>query len=170
MKPPIFNKLDGGKIEPSVSVILRLFQFRQNTPCKKEAGGVLIGRYIQNSFNIVIDDITVPMRGDCRKRYSFFRAQRRHQQAIDQVWRNSAGTSHYLGEWHTHPEPIPEPSDIDLKNWQRHLQQDVFNGDTLYFVIVGTKRLRVWEGNRLSLNFEWIGEADFTGVNIKRHW
>jgi integrative and conjugative element protein (TIGR02256 family) len=160
MRIPIFLKSDGGKLEIGMLAISRILKFRQDGCWKREAGGVLVGRYIRDCLDVVIDDVTIPMRGDRRGRCSFFRARDRHQQAIDQAWQESEGTIHYLGEWHTHPEKTPTPSPTDQADWNQHLQRDRFSGDTLFFIIVGTEFIRVWEGHRQSLDYALIGELN----------
>lgn len=160
MKSPIFTKSDGGKLEISSHALSCMLAFVQDTRRKPEAGGVLIGRYIRDSREIVIDEVTVPMAGDCRRRFSFWRSRQPHQQALDQSWLESGGTSTYLGEWHTHPENIPIPSDTDIKNWQDRLKKDIFSGDILFFIIVGIKILRVWEGNKRTLVFQLLSELN----------
>lgn len=158
MKSFITTKLDGGKLEISVPALTQMLTFIQNTSRKKEAGGVLLGRYILENSDIVIDDITVPMRGDRRGRFDFFRHFFRHQEVIDQTWLSTKGTTTYLGEWHTHPESIPTPSNTDLKNWKRQLQENILSGDELYFIILGIDALRIWEFSQRSLSHELIGE------------
>jgi integrative and conjugative element protein (TIGR02256 family) len=155
---PLLNKPDGGKLEISLCALSCMLAFTQNAFYKREAGGVLRGRYIYESFDIVIDKVTVPMLGDRRRRNSFHRARLLHQNAIDQAWQDSGGTCTYLGEWHTHPERNPVPSDIDLTNWGSRLRDDIFSGEMLYFIIVGTKHLRVWEGSKGTLTYRLIGE------------
>lgn len=168
MKSPIFIKSDGGKLEISSHALSRMLAYVQDTRRKPEAGGVLIGRYIRDSPDIVIDEATVPSSGDRSLRFSFWRTRRPHQQALDQAWLLSGGTSTYLGEWHTHPEDIPVPSDTDIKNWQRHLKQDIFSASTLFFIIIGTTNLRIWSGCRFNLSFQLIGEFQHLGEqNIK---
>src|SRR5215510_5960297 len=82
-----------------------------------------------------------------RARTRFHRAQRRHQAAIDAAWATSEGTCTYLGEWHTHPEPIPTPSPVDWADWRRRLLHDHYT-EPLFFIIVGTTATRAWEGRR----------------------
>jgi integrative and conjugative element protein (TIGR02256 family) len=120
--------------------------YLQNSPRKAEAGGVLLGRHIAGSLDIVVDDATVPMRGDRRERFLFLRAQKPHQRVIDRAWHDSGGTCVYLGEWHTHPEPVPTPSTVDRNNWKRKLKQDRFDS-FVFFVILGSRDIRVWEGH-----------------------
>lgn len=158
MKSLIFRKSDESKLEISSHALLRMLAFVQDDRHKPEAGGILIGRYICNSQDIVIDEITVPMVGDRWQRFYFWRSRQSHQQVLDQSWLESGGTSTYIGEWHTHPENIPIPSDTDIKNWQARLKKDIFSGDTLFFIIIGIKILRVWEGNKKTFMFELLNE------------
>jgi integrative and conjugative element protein (TIGR02256 family) len=141
-----FARPDGGRFQIGPTPLRTMRGYLQNSPRKTEAGGVLLGRHIADSLDIVVDDVTVPMRGDRRKRFLFLRAQASHQRVIDRVWRESGGTSAYLGEWHTHPEPVPTPSTVDRNNWRRKLKQDRFDG-FVFFVILGTREVRVWEGH-----------------------
>jgi integrative and conjugative element protein (TIGR02256 family) len=110
-----------------------------------EAGGVLLGRHIVDSDDIVIDKVTTPQPGDRSSRFRFIRARRRHQKLIDAAWCESNGTVTYLGEWHTHPERVPHPSLVDRVGWVKKLLFDDF-ADALFFVIVGTEGVGVWEG------------------------
>jgi integrative and conjugative element protein (TIGR02256 family) len=87
------------------------------------------------------------MDGDQRARTRFHRAKRRHQAAIDAAWAASEGTCTYLGEWHTHPEPIPTPSAVDWTDWRRRLLRDRYT-EPLFFIIIGTIAIRAWEGHR----------------------
>lgn len=165
MKPSIFGKPDGGKLELGAHALGRMLAFVQDTSRKKEAGGVLLGRQILESADVVVDEVTMPMQGDRRYRARFYRDRRRHQEVIDRAWRESSGTCTYLGEWHTHPEPRPTSSAYDLREWQRKLREDTFAGDTLHFAIVGTRTLRVWVGDQRTLDCTPIGEFDYQGVD-----
>ncbi|MGG6268512.1 Mov34/MPN/PAD-1 family protein [Leptolyngbya sp. AN03gr2] len=150
MEPLIFQKTDGGKLEIGLKALTKMLRYRQKSESRKEAGGVLMGRYIRDCLDVVIDDVTTPMSKDRRTRFSFFRNQEQHQQILDNVWQASLGTTHYLGEWHTHPEAVPTPSPADLADWQKHLCSDIFSGSTLFFIIVGIESLQTWECHRQS--------------------
>ncbi len=164
MSSIVFTKIDGGKIKISKKALTSMKKFIQDNDCKKEAGGVLLGRYILNSLDIIIDEITIPMWGDRRKWFGFFRSRRPHQKVIDRLWKESEGTINYLGEWHTHPENTPIPSDIDIRSWKHKLNHDVFDGDSLWFVIIGIKSLRIWELSRNNLSYQLIGESYYSEV------
>ena len=146
-EPLVFCQPDGRRIKLTASVVAQLLRYAQHQLTDKEAGGVLIGRYLCDSDDIVVDQVTEPMPGDKRGRYFFHRAQKAHQHAIEQAWQASQGTRTYLGEWHTHPEAHPTPSGVDTGDWRRKLQQDQYF-ERLFFVIVGTQEVRVWCGSR----------------------
>ncbi|WP_437604308.1 Mov34/MPN/PAD-1 family protein [Sorangium sp. So ce590] len=132
-------------------MVERLASYQQLRAKDLEAGGVLLGRHLRESPHKVVDEVTEPMQGDRRSRYHFTRGKVNHQRRIDEAWESSRGTCVYLGEWHTHPEPVPNPSPVDLNDWHRRLRTDQFDSDTLYFIIVGTSAIRAWEGHRESL-------------------
>ena len=53
-----------------------------------------------------------------RQRFRFFRSASGHQLHMDQLWKESGYRKMYLGEWHTHSEPIPSPSKVDIGGWK----------------------------------------------------
>jgi integrative and conjugative element protein (TIGR02256 family) len=128
----------------ALDTIRRHLQLRRDAP---EAGGVLLGRYIAGTADVVVDAVTEPMAGDRRSRARFFRHRRGHQLAMDAAWSESGRTCAWLGEWHTHPEPDPSPSFVDRIDWRRKLTVDRYE-EALFFLVAGTDRLRVWEGAR----------------------
>ena len=145
----LFKRPNGGRLKIAYQALQQMLAFRQLNPKDCEAGGVLLGRLLLDSHDIVVDEITVPMPGDKRSRFAFYRHKRGHQAIINRRWHESGGTCIYLGEWHTHPEPKPTPSGIDLADWQRKLKTDTFE-KSLHFLIIGTKEARMWVGFKLS--------------------
>lgn len=141
-----FFRRHGARLKIDARALKIMKRYVQDQHEKPEAGGVLLGRYILDSADIVIDYATEPMKGDRRSRCRFFRAQRPHQSLIDRAWQDSGGTCAYLGEWHTHPEAVPIPSSLDKSDWRRKILTDQFSGSIL-FLIVGIKKIRVWEGH-----------------------
>ena len=125
--------------------VLKVFEmYVQNEPSKPEAGGVLIGKIISKSNDILVDAVTVPYNDDIRKRFSFFRKKKKAQKVINKYWRKSSGTQIYLGEWHTHPEDIPQPSNHDYKNWKGIFLNATYEQDFLVFVVVGIEEIGCW--------------------------
>lgn len=112
-----------------------------------EAGGVLLGRHLLDSHDVVVDEVSTPQSSDRRSRFSFFRSFK-HEQVAHLRWIAEQQTSAYLGLWHTHPEADPTPSSVDMNDWQQAVAGDTFEGDRLFFPIVGTQCVRVWTLSR----------------------
>jgi integrative and conjugative element protein (TIGR02256 family) len=138
----------GGRVYLSKNALANLSSYRQISSSAPEAGGVVLGRLILNSTDIVIDEITVPTAQDKVSRYSFFRSRKRTQKRIDDAWHDSLGTLIYLGEWHTHPEDEPHPSFRDRRDWKRLSHSCTYEQESLLFIIVGRKAIRIWELER----------------------
>lgn len=61
------------KIKISKSVLEQIYQYRQTGSLSSESGGVLIGRQIISTGNLIIDLCTVPMPLDVCKRTRYLR-------------------------------------------------------------------------------------------------
>ncbi|MDN2713684.1 Mov34/MPN/PAD-1 family protein [Janthinobacterium sp. SUN120] len=123
--------------------IEQMLAFRQRSWWQSEAGGVLLGRHLLDTDDVVVDEVTTPQKSDRRSRFGFFRSKK-HSTIAQGRWSEEASTVAYLGLWHTHPEPDPTPSGIDRQDWKQALSKDTFHGDMLFFPIVGIERIRVW--------------------------
>lgn len=119
----------------------------QRAENQSEAGGALLGRHLLESSDLVVDEITVPQDKDKRRRFSFFRSKS-HNDLANQRWHETNGKMAYLGLWHTHPEAIPTPSQTDLNDWENASNQDAYEGDRLFFAIVGIEEIKVWSKTR----------------------
>lgn len=118
---------------------IRLIQdYRQLNSRDDEAGGVLIGSQRGSHFEVTV--ATPPQPGDKRSRYSFKRNPDGHQQIITQRWSSSGKVESYLGEWHTHPEPHPTPSGIDLREWRK---LSAAHADPLLVIIGGQSTIYI---------------------------
>lgn len=153
----IFRALDGQRVKLSAEAN-QIFEAHIQRGTRREAGGVLLGRWLRGSGDVVVDLATSPMSGDRRGRFSFYRDDRAHQRLIDDAHHQTKGTCGYLGEWHTHPEPDPVPSSVDRRDWSRRLERDVVDVSALFFLIVGTERFRVWRGVRRTGLIESIAQ------------
>lgn len=121
--------------------------FAQHRSDDREAGGVLLGRHLLDSRDVVIDEVSTPQSSDRRSRYGFFRSST-HQALARQRWLEENRTTAYLGLWHTHPERDPTPSGVDQRDWQQAVAGDTYEGDRLFFPIVGTHCIRIWTLSR----------------------
>ena len=123
--------------------IEQMLAFRQRAWWQSEAGGVLLGRHLLDTDDVVVDEVTTPQKSDRRSRFGFFRSEK-HSTIARSRWSEEASTLAYLGLWHTHPELDPTPSGVDRQDWKQALSKDTFQGDVLFFPIVGIERIRVW--------------------------
>ena len=127
--------------------IKQMQAFAQHRWWDREAGGVLMGRHLLDSHDVVVDEVSTPQDTDRRDRCNFFRS-RKHEQVSRQRWLQEHNTSAYLGLWHTHPERDPSPSGVDRNDWQQAVTSDTYEGDRLFFPIIGTHCIRVWTISR----------------------
>lgn len=121
----------------------------------REAGGLILGFIDIETSGLLAESITTPGRGDKRSRYSFYRGNSHQDKAT--LWhRNTKGHGAILGLWHSHPEPMPNPSDTDWSDLAKMLRQGTYSGTGLFYLIVGTKYIGCWFGQR-------GGEINFIG-------
>jgi integrative and conjugative element protein (TIGR02256 family) len=138
----------GGCLEFGPDAWACLVSFVQQNLVAKEAGGVLLGRMVEGTDDILIDEVTKPGVHDSRSRFHFVRSRKTAQGLVDRAWQESARSRIYLGEWHTHPEDDPRPSNVDMRNQQNVLRSATYEQGFLFFVIAGRLRVRVWEGSK----------------------
>jgi integrative and conjugative element protein (TIGR02256 family) len=155
-----FRRPNGGLLVLAESVLVTIVRHRQIDHDSKEAGGMLLGRLITGSEDIIIDRVTEPNAEDVRGRFKFIRSRGLAQKIVDQAWNESQNTTHYLGEWHTHPEDDPAPSGQDLINWNDISKKSEHEFDSLFFVISGRMKLRAWEISRADSHILELTEID----------
>jgi len=105
---------------------------RQRRCLSSEAGGQLFARFIAGA--IVVEVATGPYREDKRSRFLFTPDRCREQRDIDNYYTQRL---HFLGNWHTHPQKIPFPSGIDLKNTRKRFIESDHMLESFLMVIVG---------------------------------
>ena len=118
------------------AVVRHLERYRQLDSKRREAGGQLFARF--NNYETEIVKLTGPHRFDRRSRFSFTPDRPAEQTEIDRMFKRGL---HYIGDWHTHAEPIPNPSGTDTRSIQATFQNS--RHELLHFVmvIVGTAAL-----------------------------
>tara|TARA_R110002153_G_scaffold81146_1_gene205856 strand:+ start:293 stop:784 length:492 start_codon:yes stop_codon:yes gene_type:complete len=131
----------------------KMQDYIQDNDTKKEAGGILLG-YCLDENNFIIIEVTIPNKEDKRSRYSFLRANVLHQRFLNRLFKKSNGKSIYLGEWHTHPEDFPTPSELDRKSIVDQIRKSKLNSDKIFALIMGRKGLHLILVNKDGLVFE----------------
>jgi integrative and conjugative element protein (TIGR02256 family) len=94
------------------NVIDDLKTYRQFEGKDVEACGVLLGYVYEKAIEIVT--YTAPQPSDARTRSGYVRGLSGHVEEATTAWEKSNGLIGYLGEWHTHPELRPFPSNRDI--------------------------------------------------------
>lgn len=151
--PLQYKRESGGILQINPGVVTRIIIHKQISIHSTEAGGVLLGRYIKNTEDVVIDLITEPSNDEHRTRLAYFRTSPHHQALLDDSWTQTAGELTYLGDWHTHPQCKPVPSLVDKENWHDRLEKDIFT-ESLFFLILGSQEIRIWEGKNNSIRLD----------------
>lgn len=80
----------------------------------RETGGTLIGHYSEDYRMALMTHALEAKTGARKERSRFYRPPDDVDSQLAQAYERSGGLTHYLGEWHTHPEAVPIPSSTDL--------------------------------------------------------
>jgi len=98
----------------------------------RETGGVLLG-WIENK-NIIVAKATDAGPNAIHEKI-FFRADANYiDMIIDIEHANSNGKISYIGEWHTHPQMNPQPSQVDLNSLDEIVES---SGEPNLLLIIG---------------------------------
>ncbi|WP_074669435.1 Mov34/MPN/PAD-1 family protein [Geoalkalibacter ferrihydriticus] len=115
-------------------VVASLVRHRQLSAKDKEAGGQLFARF--DGGNTIIVEATEPKLLDRRGRYGFLPNRLLQRQEIKA--RHKKGR-HFVGDWHTHPQPIPSPSGEDIRSMVDCFRKSRHELKTFLMIIVGTE-------------------------------
>ena len=143
-------------------LLTNLRKYRQLLPCSPESGGVLVGKFLNSGGSLLINDFTPPQKSDKQKRCLYDRSDA-HNKLVQQIWTDSDHYSTYVGLWHTHPEGVPNYSSVDRRDWMNALNNSKYEGNKLYFFIVGQTHIRSWVGTKKRFNstINLLGEYKF---------
>ncbi|PKP11478.1 MAG: hypothetical protein CVU08_12195 [Bacteroidetes bacterium HGW-Bacteroidetes-3] len=131
------TRIGNYEIHFTEDVLLLMSKFKQTKHKQHEAGGILLGQVKENC--IYITRISFPSNHDKSSRYSFWRNKNNAQAIIDYEFHNSNNRTIYLGEWHTHPEELPTPSNTDRRMIKDQFSKNMLNEPFLLQYIQGTK-------------------------------
>ncbi len=133
-----------GHVELSDDVLDTLYCHRQLKATSSEAGGQLFARFDTNTM--VILRATEPTVRSRRGRTFFLPSRRDEQKEIRALF---AEGLHYVGDWHSHPEPFPEPSSADIAKMQGIYSESQHELNCMVMLIVGTSEAAagIWLGS-----------------------
>lgn len=114
------------------NVLSYLAKHRQLGKNDPEAGGQLFASLSKNVVTIV--QATGPYSRDKRSRFGLMidHFTRRHD-----IRRHHKQGLHFVGDWHTHPEPYPTPSHLDNRSMLDMFQRSEHDLAAFLMIIVG---------------------------------
>ena len=115
------------------AVIDHLKRHRQSSPCSREAGGQLFARIEGN--HIRIERATGPRLSDRRGFRKFVPNRLAERREIKRLFKEGL---HYVGDWHTHPESLPKPSQTDTDSFREMFRKSHHKLASFVIVISGT--------------------------------
>ena len=98
----------------------------------RETGGVLCGRYSQNE--LIIESASGPGPNAMHRLDEFIMDKQYMHAYLDDEYVKSEGMNIYIGEWHTHPQVTPLPSQTDLTSI-RERSEEWSSGDIIFIII-----------------------------------
>ena len=124
--------------------VLQTFKnYQQDKFYKRESGGHLFAKFYDD--RACIEYASVPHRFDIRLRTRFTLSGKRRNEIISQMYKKGL---HYIGDWHTHPEPYPSYSKIDILSMRKLYCESTQQLNNFLMIIVGngtiTKAIRAW--------------------------
>ena len=121
----------------SDDVLAHLDRSRQCGRRTSESGGQLFARFDSDAISIV--RATGPRkRGGRRTRFSFIPSRQVDAKEITELF---AEGLHFVGDWHTHPQPYAAPSHCDLASMTECFQKSRHELDAFVMIIVGTAQI-----------------------------
>jgi integrative and conjugative element protein (TIGR02256 family) len=140
-----------GVVELDDEVLKTLNRHRQVESFSHEAGGQLFARFDVDRMRIL--RATEPTLKSRRGRTYFWPSRRDEQREIESLY---AEGLHYVGDWHSHPEPYPEPSSDDIEKIEGIYAKSKHDLNCIVMLIVGTSD----EPAGI-----WLGSASKAGVH-----
>ena len=151
------NLPNGKVVDILTDVLDEISCWIQNDISNKESGGYIVGYQHKETGNIVLESVSTPYSLDNRSRLHFDMKDPNHRIFL---LKSKKRNSYYMGVWHTHPQSIPIPSQIDWEDWKQTLIQDKTACDYIFYLIAGTDGMRVWIGNKTQNIIEEIFECE----------
>lgn len=120
------------RLEFGESCLEQLAAHRQSSCISREIGGQLFARVDESHYRIELATVT---RGRSRRaRYGFWPDRTAEKADILRLFEQGL---HYVGDWHTHPEPVPSPSSTDAAEMLDIFRCSRHELTTMLLVIVG---------------------------------
>jgi len=125
-------------LNPSVLEVFSIYRQLKSEP---ESGGLLFAEF--NFPQIYITEVSIPHSSDKRWRTYFIPNRILQRRLIRSQFKRGL---HFVGEWHTHPTPVPLPSSVDLESMNEAFSKSRHELNYFMMVIVGNshEKLNLW--------------------------
>lgn len=122
----------GGRILLADGVLAKLWRKRQRHCWSRERGGILYARFEGRETRIekASDQLQALSAGRCHLRTS------RAAERLDIRTHYEQGL-HFVGSWHTHPQPVPVPSVVDTARMVSNFTESRHDLKGFVLVVVG---------------------------------
>ncbi len=100
---------------------------------KIETGGILCGYYVSNS--IFIDSVSSPGSRSSQSAIEFEMDEDFMVEFLDTQYSQTSGKNIYVGEWHSHPQVHPLPSEQDIQSMYERIIE--WQHGEIVFIIIG---------------------------------
>ncbi len=151
-----------GSISIKTSVFTAIKEYRQLSPNSPESGGMLFAEIEKGIVKITL--ATEPTSADRRTRFGFWPSLSAQQKIINAEFKQGL---HFVGEWHTHPEPYPTPSGTDLRSMADCYKRSKHQLRGLVMIIVGqgTGEGATWVSIHNETGYTKMTPAPITGLS-----
>ncbi|WP_319478568.1 Mov34/MPN/PAD-1 family protein [Marispirochaeta aestuarii] len=100
-----------------------------------ESGGLLFAEFKLPEIHIA--DISVPYENDIKRMFLFIPDQKHQQHVIKKKFQKGL---HFVGEWHTHPQNHPEPSQLDIYSMRDSFRSSSHELNYFIMLILGNTK------------------------------
>lgn len=107
--------------------------YRQTNCFRREAGGQLFAKVTSHAWVVCV--ATGPRKSDFRSRFGYRPHRAAEQEEIDRFFKQGL---HFVGDWHTHPQAKPSPSDTDIWSMNDTVSRSEHSLVGMLLTIVGT--------------------------------
>ena len=123
---------DGSTLTITDAVEDHFLRHRQMKWLSREAGGQLFASI--NGSDVLVEEATGPRKTDRRGRWHYVPDRTLENAEIAERYEQGL---HFVGDWHTHPQDIPSPSNRDISSIRDCVKQSQHNLHGFILIIVG---------------------------------
>jgi len=142
---------ESGHLIFTKEVIDCFIKHRQLGPLSREFGGQLFARFVDT--DVIIERVTGLRKGDKRGRFHFLPSRKAEQNEINCMFKEEL---HYIGDWHTHPQNKPLPSQQDISSMENAFLHSHHELKAFIMVIIGRDNPPdgIWVSNHCNRGYE----------------